>query len=65
MAGLGGEVVNGAGLAYTLARVGYAATYIFVESPTLSGLRGVFWWASNVVCLRLFWIGGKAINGRS
>jgi len=62
VAGLKPEVINAAGLWYTLARVAYAAVYIFVDRVRLSQLRGILWWASNVICLRLFWQGGRALN---
>lgn len=55
-------VINGSGLAYTIACLCYSFVYIFVDAPTLSQLRGICWWISNMVCLRLFWLGGNAIN---
>ncbi|KAH9812171.1 putative membrane- eicosanoid glutathione metabolism protein [Teratosphaeria destructans] len=63
VAGLPIVSINRCGLVYVLARIAYGAVYIFVDTPRLSHLRGIAWWISNVACLRLFWLGGKAING--
>lgn len=55
--------INASALVYTLARFTYAVSYIFVDEVKLSQLRGIAWWVSNITCLRLFWLGAKAING--
>ncbi|TKA66380.1 hypothetical protein B0A55_09604 [Friedmanniomyces simplex] len=64
VAGLPATEVNGTGLVYTVARVGYAAAYVFVDKPRLSRARGVMWWVGNFACLSLLWIGGRAINSK-
>ncbi|KAF2774575.1 hypothetical protein EJ03DRAFT_8833 [Teratosphaeria nubilosa] len=63
LAGLPVVSINRSGSFYVLARIAYGAVYILVDTPRLSQLRGITWWISNVACLRLFWLGGKAING--
>lgn len=62
IAGLEMADVNASALAYTVARLAYVAIYVLVDTPALSQLRGLCWWTGNVVCLRLFWKGMKAIN---
>ena len=64
MAGLKSEVINAAGLWYTLARLAYAAVYITASTPVTSQLRGIMWWTSNIICLRLLYLGGAALNSR-
>jgi uncharacterized MAPEG superfamily protein len=49
--------INRSALAYLLARIAYAAVYIFVDKPSWSQLRGLFWWTSNLLCFRLYWLG--------
>ena len=65
MAGVPAETVNAWGLAYTLARVGYAAVYVLAGTERMSLMRPLFWWVGNVACLRLFWVGSKAMNMRA
>lgn len=54
--------INRSAVAYVLLRIAYATIYTLVDRPVLSQLRGLTWWASNLVCLRLFWLGGVSIN---
>jgi uncharacterized MAPEG superfamily protein len=49
--------INRSALAYLLARIAYAAVYIFVDKPSWSQLRGLFWWTSDLLCFRLYWLG--------
>lgn len=62
VAGLPTTEINAAGLAYTVARVVYAANYTFATNEKSSTLRGLAWWASNIVCLKLLWTAGRALN---
>ncbi|EMC93706.1 hypothetical protein BAUCODRAFT_253474 [Baudoinia panamericana UAMH 10762] len=62
MTGLPNAEINASALVYTLARVVYAAVYVLVDRPALSQIRGLMWWTSNLVCFRLLWLGGTAIN---
>ncbi len=62
--GLDNATINASCLAYTVARIAYVAVYIFAEKPAVSQLRGLCWWTGNIVCLRLFWKGMKAMNQR-
>ncbi|KAM3419749.1 hypothetical protein BST61_g3082 [Cercospora zeina] len=62
VAGLPMETINRTGAYYTLARLVYVASYVWITDARLALLRGVAWWASNIVCLRLVWWGGKALN---
>lgn len=64
VAGLSHAEINASRLVYTVARVAFAAVYVLVDTPTMSKLRGVCWWVSNIVCLRLFWVGGKGMDSR-
>lgn len=64
ISGLGFADVNGSALVYTLARIAYVTVYTLVDTPMLSQLRGLCWWTGNIVCLRLFWKGMKAINSK-
>lgn len=64
LASLPTSEINATALVYTLARFAYSAVYILADTEKLSRPRGIFWWVSNIVCLRLFWLGTKAINGR-
>lgn len=65
MAGLPTTTINRSALAYTVARVAYAGLYIFADRYSVARWRGLVWWVSNVVCLRLLWIGGKAMNNHA
>lgn len=62
VAGVPNDKINMAGLAYTIARVLYSISYVFVTDARLALSRGIFWWASNVICIRLLWKAGKALN---
>ncbi|KAK0289167.1 hypothetical protein LTR35_000542 [Friedmanniomyces endolithicus] len=62
MAGMPATDVNATGLAYTVARVGYAIAYVLIDAPSFSQVRGVSWWAGNLTCLRLLWVGGRSLN---
>ncbi|KAF2217770.1 hypothetical protein CERZMDRAFT_92418 [Cercospora zeae-maydis SCOH1-5] len=62
VAGLPTETINRTGAYYTLARLVYVASYVVVTDAKLALLRGVAWWVSNIICLRLVWLGGKALN---
>lgn len=65
VAGLDNEVVNRLGLTYTTVRAFYAVAYIFNErSVPLALVRGGFWWTGNIVCWRVLWAAGKAMNAR-
>lgn len=63
MAGVPAADINFAGFAYTIARLGFFANYVLSTSLTWAALRPMFWWASNIVCFRLIWRAGKALNG--
>ena len=63
VAGLPRSVSNRMALMYAVARVVYVVVYVTAETEKWSQLRGVCWWIGNVACMRLFWLGGKAING--
>ncbi|PPJ60773.1 hypothetical protein CBER1_02340 [Cercospora berteroae] len=62
VAGLPTDVINRTGAYYTLARLAYVASYVLITDAKLALLRGVAWWASNIICLKLVWLGGKALN---
>ncbi|KAF8848212.1 hypothetical protein BDZ45DRAFT_681366 [Acephala macrosclerotiorum] len=47
------ELVNRAGLVYTIARVAYGFIYIFVDQPVWSLLRSTAWWVGNIIKLSL------------
>ncbi len=42
------EKINGLMVGYTLARVGYAVSYVLVETETWSWARTACWWAGNI-----------------
>ncbi|KAK7750984.1 hypothetical protein SLS62_007117 [Diatrype stigma] len=44
LAGLERDVINKAGLVYTIARVAYAAAYILIGHPLWCQVRGFTWW---------------------
>ncbi len=60
-AGVNPQIVNRAGLIYTLARIGYGIIYLLVEDDTVALGRTVFWWAGNGSCLWLLWEAGKSL----
>jgi len=62
VAGIEPELINRAGLVYTLARFAYAAIYIFVDSPIWSLTRSLAWWVGNISCLFLLWRAGQKLN---
>ncbi|KAK0936081.1 hypothetical protein LTR29_012359 [Friedmanniomyces endolithicus] len=65
MAGVPATDVNATGLAYTVARCGYAIAYVLIDAPSLSQVRGVCWWVGSSTCLRLLWVGGVALNSKT
>ncbi|KAK0248950.1 hypothetical protein B0A54_16425 [Friedmanniomyces endolithicus] len=65
MAGVPATDVNATGLAYTVARCGYAIAYVLIDAPSLSQVREVCWWVGNSTCLRLLWVGGVALNSKT
>ncbi|KAK4628971.1 hypothetical protein CLAFUW4_07873 [Fulvia fulva] len=64
VAGVDNAAINRVGLSYTVARVLYSASYIFNGNERLALARGVFWWASNIICIRAFWLAGKVMNAK-
>ncbi|KAK1819114.1 hypothetical protein LTR12_006429 [Friedmanniomyces endolithicus] len=62
LAGVPATDVNTTGLAYTVARVGYAIAYVLIDAPSFSQVRGMCWWVGNLTCLRLLWVGGSALD---
>jgi len=62
IAGVEREVVNRAGLVYTVARVAYGVIYIFVDEPFWSLFRSVAWWVGNISCLWLLRTAGRKLN---
>ncbi|THY17099.1 hypothetical protein D6D01_07563 [Aureobasidium pullulans] len=62
IAKLDGGVVNRYATIYTLVRAAYFWVYRQNTTRQAAGLRSVLWWASNIVCIRLFWFAGKALN---
>jgi uncharacterized MAPEG superfamily protein len=62
--GLDPETMNMLGLWYTGLRVLYVLAYVLVESEGLARIRGFSWWASNYVCFRVLWLGGKLANAK-
>ena len=61
-AGVERELVNRAGLVYTVARVAYGFLYIFVDQHSWSLLRSVAWWVGNISCLWLLRRAGSKLN---
>ncbi|KAK0612586.1 hypothetical protein B0T17DRAFT_648961 [Bombardia bombarda] len=64
--GVKGEVVNRAGVVYTLARAAYAVVYVTVADDRWSQARGCCWWVGNGSCFWLLWRawGVLALGGR-
>jgi len=62
VAGLDMTDINVSALVYTVVRLAYVGIYVGVDTAGLSQLRGLCWWTGNVVCMRLFWKGMRAIN---
>lgn len=46
---------------YSLARVGYAASYILIENEGGSILRTLLWWTGNVSCISMMVMAGKRL----
>jgi hypothetical protein len=44
---------------YTVARIGYAVSYILIKSEELSAIRTVFWYAANISCLTMIVLAGR------
>jgi uncharacterized MAPEG superfamily protein len=61
-AGVERELVNRAGLVYTISRVVYGSIYIFVDRPFWSLFRSAAWWAGNISCLWLLRKAGGKLN---
>ncbi|MCJ1289984.1 hypothetical protein MMC34_001519 [Xylographa carneopallida] len=61
-AGVERELVNRAGLLYTVARVAYGFFYIFVDRLAWSLVRTVAWWVGNGSCFWLLYRAGKKLN---
>jgi uncharacterized MAPEG superfamily protein len=60
-AGVDKPKINGLMALYSLARLGYAAAYIFIEDDLWAHLRSTCWWFSNCCCISLFVLAGKRI----
>jgi uncharacterized MAPEG superfamily protein len=61
-AGVEPELVNRAGLVYTVARIAYGLIYVLVDRRYLSLLRSVSWWVGNISCLWLLRRAGSKLN---
>lgn len=61
-AGLPNTMINRYAVIYTLVRIGFGVAYAQIEDNNLSFIRTALWWSSNIVCFRLFWFAGKALN---
>lgn len=59
IAGLPASQINYTGFLYTALRLLFFANYVFSSTLTGAALRPLFWWGSNIVCLRLIWAAGK------
>ncbi|MCJ1416030.1 hypothetical protein MMC32_002365 [Xylographa parallela] len=64
VAGVEGELVNRAGLLYTLARVGYGVAYVFADQLEWSVLRSGAWWVGNGSCLWMLYRAAGRLNVR-
>ncbi|KAM0813926.1 hypothetical protein AB5N19_13925 [Seiridium cardinale] len=56
------ELVNRAGLVYTVARLAYGVSYILVDQQLWSLTRSVAWWVGNISCLWLLRRAGTKLN---
>lgn len=65
IAGVETSTINRIGFLYTVTRALYAISYIFITKSALALSRGVFWWTSNILCIRLLWVAGKTMNAKS
>ncbi|MCJ1434109.1 hypothetical protein MMC27_003475 [Xylographa pallens] len=63
LAGVERELVNRAGLVYTVARVAYGAVYVFADRLGWSVGRSAAWWVGNGSCLWLLYRAGARLNG--
>ena len=61
-AGVKRELINRAGLVYTLARIAYGPIYILADQPVWSLFRTLSWWVGNGSCLWLLWRAGGKLN---
>ena len=61
-AGVERELINRAGLVYTVARVAYGVIYIVVDQTVWSLSRTVAWWVGNISCLWLLRRAGRKLN---
>ena len=62
VAKLDNGMVNKYAVLYTIARAAYFWVYRQNTTRSTAGVRSVFWWVSNILCIRLFWFAGKALN---
>jgi uncharacterized MAPEG superfamily protein len=62
VAKLDGGMVNRYATIYTVVRAAYCYVYRSNVTREAAGVRSVLWWAGNIVCIRLFWFAGKALN---
>ncbi|KAH8781751.1 hypothetical protein F5882DRAFT_406101 [Hyaloscypha sp. PMI_1271] len=60
-AGVPVQKLNGLMALYSLARVGYAASYILIENEGGSILRTLLWWTGNVSCISMMVMAGKRL----
>lgn len=60
-AGVEKEKINGLMAGYTLARVGYAISYVLVETETWSWVRNACWWPGSISCLTMLGMAGKRL----
>lgn len=59
IAGLPASQINFTGFAYTTLRLLFFTNYVLSSTVAGASLRPLFWWGSNIVCLRLIWLAGK------
>ncbi|KAG9690402.1 hypothetical protein KCU95_g283, partial [Aureobasidium melanogenum] len=62
VAKLDSGMLNRYATVYTIVRAAYFWVYRQNTSRQAAGVRSVLWWAGNIVCIRLFWFAGKALN---
>jgi hypothetical protein len=60
-AGISNQKLNGLMALYTAARVGFATSYILIESERGSFLRTFFWWMGNVCCISMLVMASKRL----
>ncbi|GLI82013.1 hypothetical protein PoHVEF18_010413 [Penicillium ochrochloron] len=61
-AGVPAQIINAAGLSYTVARLVYGGVYIFVGTPKWAWVRAWVWWWGNLSCLALLYQAGKRLS---